>query len=550
MATSLPSAGGGALAAKGSRRKRGHSQGDGPKLAHAQGSTLSATLKRFKAYDESKIEICEKCGESSGLNSMIQCESCERFHHLKCCGIAPSYHDTARDLLHLAGWSCRDCRIGRNEKTLAMETALTDLTRQLDQMKAELKQKNKENENATTNSPEAQPPSFLTVSAEKGGGGTKVAGHPVQTPLTKAQVAKIVTRTISDQTRRKKNVIVSGIPESANNDDQRAFLSVCEEHLSTKPALSHLGVKRLGNLTEGATRHRPLLVHLESENAAKEILRSAKSLRSSSDKYVATNIFINPDLTVAEQKTAYDKRVQRRLQGSGETAVNSQSAAAGFPPNATAEFHMSNTARVVVSASSATATSTSNSTPHHVPNNQLGPFPRMQESINQPSVSNATYPGIGAEAAMVFPISRPGYQQDSWPSSSAPPPHTKNVPQPAGEATLRHLPHSLPSHIQFPNYGLHAQSASNQLNPNVYELHVPSSYYSIPQTHCQSLDAATTRQIPVVSHLNHLDYPPLPQPSLPSQPFRPNSQPNPQLYPQHTPQSLPATSPWPLERTM
>jgi len=51
------------------------------------------------------------------------------------------------------------------------------------------------------------------------------------------------------------NVVVSGLSESSGineldkrNADLSQFTSLCEEHLNVKPAVSHLGCKRLGKL--------------------------------------------------------------------------------------------------------------------------------------------------------------------------------------------------------------------------------------------------------------------------------------------------------------
>ena len=133
--------------------------------------------------------------------------------------------------------------------------------------------------------------------------------------MTREQVVTLVSKTLNDKSRRRKNVIVTGMSESSPDNDARAFLSLCEEQLTTKPVLSSLGTKRLGRETAGATRPRRLLVHLETEEAATELLRSARMLRSSVSTYVANNIFINADLSAEDQKLAYQKRLQRRSRG-------------------------------------------------------------------------------------------------------------------------------------------------------------------------------------------------------------------------------------------
>ena len=86
----------------------------------------------------------------------------------------------------------------------------------------------------------------------------------------------------------------------------------CEEQLNIKPRLNRAGTKRLGKVESGKIRR--LLIHLESEAAASEILANARQLRDSHDEYVSKNIFINADLSKEESKQAFERRQNRRGQ--------------------------------------------------------------------------------------------------------------------------------------------------------------------------------------------------------------------------------------------
>jgi len=81
--------------------------------------------------------------------------------------------------------------------------------------------------------------------------------------------------------------------------------------MTTKPSLSQLGCRRLGRLQNPQDRPRRLLVHLNSEACASDLLKAAKDLRSSSD-LSARSVYINPDLDLASAKLAYEKRERRR----------------------------------------------------------------------------------------------------------------------------------------------------------------------------------------------------------------------------------------------
>jgi len=52
-----------------------------------------------------------------------------------------------------------------------------------------------------------------------------------------------VHRALSDKARRKQDIVVTGLPEAddSNPSDEMAFIHLCEEHLSIKPALKPNG---------------------------------------------------------------------------------------------------------------------------------------------------------------------------------------------------------------------------------------------------------------------------------------------------------------------
>ena len=139
------------------------------------------------------------------------------------------------------------------------------------------------------------------------------ASTAATTDSVNSHFAMIVHRTLNDMSKRKRNVIVSGLPEEDEygNDDQSTFTELCEAFLPTKPSLSDGNCcKRIGKAQHG--KPRKLLVRLNSEDAAAALLRAAPSLRHSSDSYIASSVFINPDLPPAAAKLAYEVRQRRR----------------------------------------------------------------------------------------------------------------------------------------------------------------------------------------------------------------------------------------------
>jgi len=177
-----------------------------------------------------------------------------------------------------------------------------------------------------------------------------------------------VCKTVNDINKRKKNVVVTGLPEvdmgttGTSSDeskrlDEVAFTIFCEENLTVKPAVSKLGCRRLGKAT--GTKPRRLLVHLSSEQNAQDLLSSARALlRKSSDHYVASTIYFNPDLTAAEAKLAFEQRQKRRAakileQGNGTTSAETD------------------TNTTVATALSQAMTSTSTTVPINIKNSDL-----------------------------------------------------------------------------------------------------------------------------------------------------------------------------------
>lgn len=300
---------------KATRRKRGHSQGEDPRPGSVIHGTLSDALKRFKA--DTQTDRCVVCGEFGGTASMIQCEACEQHRHLKCCGIAAAYQEVGGALLRLVGWNCRDCRVNRMAKQSAVETGLLDLSEQVNKLNAADKARQAAINNTGPAAHRVDSDSAPSPSPTP----TQGPGHQTQKPLTKSQVVTLVARTVNDKERRKKNVIVTGLRETTPEGDVRAFNNLCEQHLNTKPALSALGTKRLGKISENSNKHRRLLVHLESESAATDILRAARQLRQADDPHIAANIFINPDLSPEDQKAAFEKRKQRRSKDGDQNAA-------------------------------------------------------------------------------------------------------------------------------------------------------------------------------------------------------------------------------------
>ena len=133
-------------------------------------------------------------------------------------------------------------------------------------------------------------------------------------PISRSDVTSLIIGTVSDLQKRKKNVVISGVPEMAGRSDMGFVtdLLVNQLHLCSAPTV--LSVSRLGR-NVGSSRK--ILVRLASETAASSILQAGRGLRHSTDPLISSKIFINADLSMEEAKLAFDRRVARSLRPLG-----------------------------------------------------------------------------------------------------------------------------------------------------------------------------------------------------------------------------------------
>jgi len=73
-----------------------------------------------------------------------------------------------------------------------------------------------------------------------------------------------------------------------------------------------IACKRLGRVQSERRRPR-LLVVCKSADCVADVLACAKLLRNSADPEIKRIVFINPNLTKAEARAAYELRCERRL---------------------------------------------------------------------------------------------------------------------------------------------------------------------------------------------------------------------------------------------
>lgn len=275
-------------------------------------------------------ELCPFCGENCDSSPAIHCEMCGHAHHLNCCGVVEGNVEAALSVVNLLGWTCKPCRGEILVELRKLRSEISELHKKID-----LKDKAEKIDDP------------VISSAVTPNNSQAIRGSNEN--VTHAEIVRVVNKTVKDNQQRNRNVIVSGLAERDGSDDRDFFSAFCEEHLNMKPRITyHNGTRRLGKVV--ADKPRRLLVRLESEAAAAELLSNARYLRKSHDDYVASSIYVNPDLSKEESKLAYERRQEKRQRVEAGDAEPEGSTS--IRPNTRSEFNQRSSSRPANMASS------------------------------------------------------------------------------------------------------------------------------------------------------------------------------------------------------
>jgi hypothetical protein len=141
--------------------------------------------------------------------------------------------------------------------------------------------------------------------------GFKSLQKAVKTPRSRLVVTNAAINELNEREKRKKNVIIYGVPEStkvvltekkAEDEQKIKEIFTFIGNSDVKPAYS----RRLRSKDE--TRPGPILVELTDASLRNPVLLAAKKLRTSEEH---KQIYISPDLTEAERQLDYKLRQER-----------------------------------------------------------------------------------------------------------------------------------------------------------------------------------------------------------------------------------------------
>jgi hypothetical protein len=136
--------------------------------------------------------------------------------------------------------------------------------------------------------------------------------HDTHQPL--APNLNAIVKEVSDRTKRKLNVVLSGVkPELQSDMDvvNNLFVNTLDIHVT---------VEECTRMGKDASKTRPLLVKLSNEAEVNVALKAAKLLRTTGDAYICRSVFLNADLTKAQREEQFNLRQERRTRtAAGET---------------------------------------------------------------------------------------------------------------------------------------------------------------------------------------------------------------------------------------
>lgn len=154
---------------------------------------------------------------------------------------------------------------------------------------------------------------LVSSGAEQQATGGALGSSRVRTGArTDTMERNVVTAIYEDQIereRRSNNVVVTGMFPVHGITDQAAVKQLFQQEFNVSPEIKR--VRRIGTSTR-ADKPKPIVVTLSNQKDVDYLTEHARQLRRSTVKSIRDNVFLNRDLTRAEQQAAFVLRQRRR----------------------------------------------------------------------------------------------------------------------------------------------------------------------------------------------------------------------------------------------
>lgn len=298
--------------------KRGNVKG---RTRNAKQPALEKSLKTGSDVDSApQSQKCPKCSLSVLVGEGLLCDICASYLHTQCAGIKDSVVIALLTIVPTTGWVCAQCRTEVRIKIQMLQSSQARLVEEVSELKTDIQRLRTDFESYRLSHPE--PPVIWPKESDES--------------VVSRGLLAAVHMDLNDKKRRQQNVVVYGLKPVEGMSDADILCELFENCLSFKPRIKVDRCRRLGKPLPG--KRQPLLVPLETADAATELLKCAPQLRGT----VYGDVYINPDFTPAEAKAAYMERQKRRAY---RTTISGETEGDGKPDLALQSVHQHEQAR-------------------------------------------------------------------------------------------------------------------------------------------------------------------------------------------------------------
>src|SRR5664279_2160811 len=224
--------------------------------------------------DEDLADACPHC--LLVLNGqLVKCDVCHMKMHASCTSVPSEAQSMLVKYAVDIGWVCDDCKDAMNTSYRRLQSSVSMLTEELSAIRAQLNAMELNMSATKTDERDYRAAVLNNINIPSQPGTIRI--NDTENCADDTHISLVVHRTLNDTARRKRNVVITGLPENPDIEDGTACYELCEYYLPVKPTVAAGGCRRIGK--ESSDGPRRLLVRLNSDTMADELLRSAPLLR-------------------------------------------------------------------------------------------------------------------------------------------------------------------------------------------------------------------------------------------------------------------------------
>jgi hypothetical protein len=276
------------------------------KSSAATNTNMTEAAAKNDSDSEDDTEQCACCLGTLRQNATrIRCQICSGCFHFTCTGVPEHARRPFIETVKHVGWVCNDCKIAAHSAFNELQIRIVELAETVAALQEEVR-----NIRASTVGLSVMQPAQATASTGNTAAEQRIP-EIVGQRLGPSEFDVAVQHVLQETDRPKRNVIVTGLTERPGTSDEKLFSDLCETYLQCKPLIT--SCMRIGKSSD--IRQRKLLARLRNDEVAYQLLKDAKRLRHASDLSISRGVYVNPDLSPAAAKLAFNERQRRRENG-------------------------------------------------------------------------------------------------------------------------------------------------------------------------------------------------------------------------------------------